>query len=142
MLESTAPITHLEPGAQTAGGRWSRWPYLDYRLQGQRSPSPDRSTRDVMCFFALNPALLVTCMYPSLLLYLSKTNLLKSPATCSHLLPARPLRDSFDHTHLSPPKTAVLQFNHLWMWVEVGNGVWGVEVKTTHYVMYLLIQGS
>lgn len=60
------------------------------------------------------------------IIFLSKTNLLKSPATCSHLLPARPLRNSFDHTHLSPPKTAVLQFNHLWMWVEVGNGVWGL----------------
>lgn len=48
----------------------------------------------------------------------------------------------YDHTQLSPPKTAVLQFNHLWMWVEVaGGGFGGVEAKTTHYIMYLLIQG-
>lgn len=42
---NSPPITHLEPGAQTARGRWSHLPDLGYRLQGWRSPSSVKHTR-------------------------------------------------------------------------------------------------
>lgn len=39
-----SPTWNLGP-RQTAGGRWSRWPELGYRLQGtEEPPGPDRST--------------------------------------------------------------------------------------------------
>ena len=79
-------------------------------------------------------------MCPSLPLYLPQTSLVKFPFTLIYyqLLLFRTILTTPSYPHL---KTAVLQFNHLCMWVEAGGGFWGVEAKTTHYIMYLLFQG-
>ncbi len=61
---------------------------------------------ELWCLSALSPALSVTCMCPSLPLELPKTCLVKFPSICSHLLLAPSLQEPFDHTHISPPKTA------------------------------------
>lgn len=132
-----SPTWNLEPrqpGGGGGGGAAALTTATGCRDRG--APGPDGSPWTVL---SLCPVGDLHAPLPSIIV--AQISLVKFPSICSHLLPAPPLQDPFDHTQLSPPKTAVLRFNHLWMWVEVGGGFEGVEAKTTHYIMYLLIQG-
>lgn len=112
----------------------------DSRGGGRGGPGPDGSPRTVLSLrFKPRPVGDLHVPLPSIIG--AQTGRVKVPSVCSHRLPAPPFRTPLDHTQLSPPKTAALQFNRLWMWVEAGGGFEGVEAKTTHYIMYLLIRG-
>lgn len=110
---------HLEPvEPRQLGEGGAAWPDLDCMLQGPRSP--DRSTVAAMSP-ACSPTLLVTRICPLLSIIFAQNQVLLNP---QFVLIYFQLLLFFwglgDPTHPSPPKTAVLKFNHYWMRVEVG----------------------
>lgn len=113
-----SPTWKLEP--RQLWGRWSRWLYTSATGYRDRRTPAQTVQPGLWCVSPLqNPILLVTHMRPCLPLWLSKSSTFHAPSLLLvyQLFLFRALLTTPICPHL---KCAVLQYNHLCMWVEEG----------------------